>query len=58
VPFHRQACFAHLVRPEDHFPEADAAAASVLALPIYGELTDAQLHHVVHSIAGFHRATP
>jgi len=53
VPFHRQECFRDLARPDDAFPVADAAAASSLALPIFGELTDAQLRHVVASIAGF-----
>lgn len=54
VPFHRQACFAGLVRADDRFPAADEAAASSLALPIYGELTAAQQAYVVSSIAGFY----
>jgi dTDP-4-amino-4,6-dideoxygalactose transaminase len=36
------------------FPVADRAAASSLALPIYGELTAEQQRHVVASIADFH----
>jgi len=51
VPFHRQACFGHLVCAADTFPHADAAAAEVLALPIFPELTRAQQEHVVSSIA-------
>jgi dTDP-4-amino-4,6-dideoxygalactose transaminase len=51
VPFHRQACFAHLVSATDAFPHADAAAAEVLALPIFPELTREQQEHVVSSIA-------
>jgi dTDP-4-amino-4,6-dideoxygalactose transaminase len=47
VPFHRQACFADLGHPLDGFPHADRAAGRVLALPIYAELTDAQLAQVV-----------
>jgi len=54
VPFHRQECFSSVVRPEARFPIADQIAASCLALPIYGELTDAQLQHVVASIAQFY----
>ena len=50
VPFHRQACFASLGHPMDAFPHADAAAADVLALPIYPGLTPAQQQHVVASI--------
>lgn len=51
VPFHRQEALAPFVRPDDRFPAADAAAAEVLALPIYPELTPAQQEHVVASIA-------
>jgi dTDP-4-amino-4,6-dideoxygalactose transaminase len=54
VPFHRQECFAGMVRPDDRFPVADRMAASCLALPIYGELTALQQQHVVSSIAGFY----
>jgi len=55
VPFHRQECFASLGHPIDAFPVADAAATTSLALPIYGELTDVQLRHVVSSVAEFYR---
>jgi dTDP-4-amino-4,6-dideoxygalactose transaminase len=51
VPFHRQPCFAHLPSAAGVFPNADAAAADVLALPIFPELTAAQQEHVVSSIA-------
>jgi len=53
-PFHRQPCFAQLGRASDAFPVADRAAASSLALPIYGELTADQQRHVVESIARFY----
>jgi dTDP-4-amino-4,6-dideoxygalactose transaminase len=55
VPFHRQECFRGLARPGESFPVADRAAATSLALPIYGELTADQQRHVVASIAGFCR---
>jgi dTDP-4-amino-4,6-dideoxygalactose transaminase len=51
VPFHRQECFAPLNSPPDAFPEADAAAREVLALPVFPGLTIAQQQHVVSSIA-------
>ncbi len=55
VPFHRQECFAGIART-DAFPHADAAASTSLALPIYGELTAAQLQEVVDAIAAFYAA--
>ncbi len=54
VPFHRQACFAGLA-DVTAFPHADAAAADVLALPIFPELTVDQQAAVVEAIAGFYR---
>jgi len=54
VPFHRQQCFQHLGHRLDAFPNADAAAADVLALPMYPELTLAQQEYVVATIAGFY----
>jgi dTDP-4-amino-4,6-dideoxygalactose transaminase len=49
VPFHLQACFADLGYKAGAFPVAEAAAADSLALPIYGELTEAQQRYVVDS---------
>jgi dTDP-4-amino-4,6-dideoxygalactose transaminase len=49
VPFHLQACFADLGHKAGDFPVAEAAAADSLALPIYGELTEAQQRYVVDS---------
>jgi dTDP-4-amino-4,6-dideoxygalactose transaminase len=55
VPLHMQECFAYLgMRPED-CPESAAAAANVLALPIYPELTEAQQQYVVQSIVDFYK---
>lgn len=54
VPLDRQQCFAYLAYAPGAFPESERAAAETLALPVYPELTEAQLAHVVASVAAFY----
>jgi dTDP-4-amino-4,6-dideoxygalactose transaminase len=54
VPFHQQPCFAYLAVPAGALPESERAAAETLALPIYGELNEAQQQYVVETIAAFY----
>lgn len=53
VPFHRQECFADVPSSANAFPHADTAAAGILSLPIYPELTDEMKQYVVDAIVGF-----
>jgi dTDP-4-amino-4,6-dideoxygalactose transaminase len=55
VPFHLQPCFADLGYRRGAFPHAERAAVEALAIPIYGELTDAQQCTVVSTIGEFVR---
>jgi dTDP-4-amino-4,6-dideoxygalactose transaminase len=50
LPLHRQEAYAHLHLPAGSFPVAEACAERLLSLPLYPELTDAQIVFVCDSI--------
>lgn len=53
VPMHLQNCYQDLGYRKGAFPLSERAAEEVLSLPIYAELTDAQLTYVVDMMADF-----
>jgi dTDP-4-amino-4,6-dideoxygalactose transaminase len=52
-PLHLQPCYAFLGRGPGSFPRAERAAETCLSLPIFPELTDAQVEHVIRSVNAF-----
>lgn len=57
LPMHLQNCYKDLGYTKGAFPVSEQAAEQVLSLPIYAELSDSQLNHVVGSISEFYRRT-
>jgi len=53
VPLHRQKCYAHLGYDVGSLPVAEKAAATCVSLPIFPELTEAQVDHVIASVNHF-----
>ncbi len=50
LPLHLQPCFAYLGYSDGQFPESERAAKEVLSLPVYPELTTAQLDEVIAAV--------
>ena len=54
LPLHLQPCFEYLGYREGQCPEAERAAREVISIPIYPELTNAQLDAVVDAVRAFY----
>lgn len=54
VPLHLQKCFSYLGYAPGDLPEAERAAAEVLALPMFAELEEDEQKCVVETIAEFY----
>jgi len=54
LPLHLQPCFAYLGYKPGSYPESERAAAEVISLPIFPELTPAQLEETAETIRSFY----
>jgi dTDP-4-amino-4,6-dideoxygalactose transaminase len=54
LPLHLQPVFSYLGLKEGDLPVSEQAAREVLALPMFPELTEAEIRYVVESIADFY----
>jgi dTDP-3-amino-3,4,6-trideoxy-alpha-D-glucose transaminase len=52
VPIHRQEAYAACRDQARFLPVTDAQASRIVSLPIYPELTDAQVAHVIAAVRG------
>jgi dTDP-4-amino-4,6-dideoxygalactose transaminase len=50
IPLHLQRAFAELGRKKGDFPVAERAAAEILSLPLFPEMTDGQAEAVIRAI--------
>ncbi len=56
VSLHQQEVFKHLGYPTGAFPESERAQQEVLSLPMFPELTEAQVNHVISAVEQFAQA--
>jgi dTDP-4-amino-4,6-dideoxygalactose transaminase len=56
IPVHMQPAYSDLGYKAGDFPQAEAAGREVLSLPLFPEMTEAQLSEVAHSVRAAARA--
>ncbi|HTL98614.1 MAG TPA: DegT/DnrJ/EryC1/StrS family aminotransferase [Holophagaceae bacterium] len=55
ICLHEQPCFADLGFRQGQFPESELAAAEVLSIPVFPEMTEAMLEEVASAIEAFYQ---
>ena len=53
VPLHRQPAYDYLGMPEGSLPVTERVAAEIVILPMYAELTDAQVAEIAGAVTAF-----
>ena len=53
ICLHEQPCFESLGYKKGQFPESEKAAAEVLSIPVYPEMSEAMLEEVATAVLGF-----
>jgi dTDP-4-amino-4,6-dideoxygalactose transaminase len=53
IPLHQQECLAHLGHRAGDFPASEQASQSVVALPMFPEITEQQQERVVTAVASY-----
>jgi dTDP-4-amino-4,6-dideoxygalactose transaminase len=56
IPIHLQPAYSDLGYKEGAFPVTEEACATLLSLPMYAELSTAQLTYVAEAVREFHQA--
>jgi dTDP-4-amino-4,6-dideoxygalactose transaminase len=53
LPLHQQECYRELAQGNGSLPVSEKKAAEVVSLPIFPELTQAELDYIAESVACF-----
>jgi dTDP-4-amino-4,6-dideoxygalactose transaminase len=53
VPLHRQPSWQGRYGGSATFPRAERLAAEILSLPVFPDLTDAEVEHIASTVSGF-----